>query len=77
MIEMHENAVDFEYGALERQVAVIIPLYNYAATIEQALDSVAAQTYRDIVVVVVDDASTDASFATTRKWMRRYAGMQG
>ncbi|WP_027590286.1 glycosyltransferase family 2 protein [Pseudomonas sp. RL] len=41
-------------------VCVIIPLYNADDTIDQALDSLAAQTRRPDRVIVVDDGSTDA-----------------
>ena len=49
-------------------VSVIIPAHNAAAWIEQALRSVAAQTYRPIEVSVVDDASTDATAEVVRGW---------
>lgn len=40
-------------------VSTIIPTYNRAALLLRALDSVAAQGYRPIEVVIVDDGSTD------------------
>ena len=42
-------------------VAVVIPVYNCEAYVEEALDSIEAQTRRPERVVVVDDGSTDGS----------------
>ena len=55
-------------GAL---VSVVIPSYNRAHLICDALDSVVAQTYRPIEIVVVDDGSTDATADVVEEWLKR------
>lgn len=52
------------------RVAVIIPVFNGAATVAEAIASVLAQSFRDFELVVVDDGSTDATPAV----LERYAG---
>jgi len=51
-----------------RLISVIIPTYNAGRFISTALDSVMAQDYRPIEVVVVDDGSTDGTAAIVKSY---------
>lgn len=55
---------------MRKDIAVIIPVFNRARAIREALDSVAAQTLSPAMVVVVDDGSTDGSAAVAECWAR-------
>ena len=43
------------------KVSVVIPVYNVGKQLEKCLDSVVAQTFPDIEIIVVNDGSTDNS----------------
>ena len=50
------------------KISVIIPAYNASATIERCLNSILGGHYRNIEVIVINDASTD----DTENIVRRY-----
>lgn len=51
------------------QVSVVIPVFNGGQTIKRALDSVFAQTFTSLEVIVVDDASVDGTAAIVAQYV--------
>lgn len=49
-------------------VSVVIPTYNRAHKIGLSIDSVFAQSYRPIEIIVVDDGSSDNTDIIIKKW---------
>ncbi len=52
------------------KVSVIIPAYNRLPMLKEAVDSVLAQDFEDVELIVVDDGSTDG----TAEEVKRYGG---
>jgi peptidoglycan/xylan/chitin deacetylase (PgdA/CDA1 family)/GT2 family glycosyltransferase len=48
-------------------VSIILPAYQAAATLDRAIDSLVRQTFSDIEVIVVDDGSSDGTFAAAAR----------
>ncbi len=49
-------------------VSVLLPAFNHADYVHATVESVLAQTCRDIELVVIDDASTDATWAVLQSF---------
>jgi len=52
-------------------ISAVMPSYNHAAYIGEAIASVLSQSVRDIELIIIDDASTDGSDRIIDDWRRK------
>ena len=55
-------------------VSVVIPMYNHAGYIETCLDSLLAQSFPGLEILLLDDGSRDDGFAVARRWEAAHGG---
>lgn len=53
------------------EISVLVPCWNDGSYLDQALESIAAQSFREFEVIVSDDGSTDDSPAIAAAWAAR------
>ncbi len=54
------------------KISVIMGIYNCADTLEEAIESLMAQTYTDFEVIMCDDASTDDTYKVAEELKNKY-----
>jgi glycosyltransferase involved in cell wall biosynthesis len=54
----------------KKTILVVMPVYNSEATLADAIKSILRQRYKDLHLVIVDDASTDNSLEIAKSFMR-------
>ena len=50
------------------KISVIVPVYNVEQYLEQCLDSLVRQTYKNIEIILLNDGSTDSSVEILKKY---------
>lgn len=50
-------------------LSVLVPIYNTERYLEQALDSLCAQTFKDVEIICINDGSTDSSRDIIQKYL--------
>lgn len=60
---------------MEKVVSIIVPVYNLEKYLSKCLDSILAQTYKNLEVLLIDDGSTDGSARICDDYQNRDARM--
>jgi glycosyltransferase involved in cell wall biosynthesis len=68
MIESQTLPLGDEQSLESDLVSVIIPCYNYARYLGQAIESVLAQSYSHFEIIVIDDGSRDSTAEVTTRY---------
>jgi GT2 family glycosyltransferase len=55
------------YFIMNKKVGIVLPLFNGKKYISESIDSLLGQKYKNFIIVVVDDGSTDKSFEDLQK----------
>ena len=54
------------------KVSVIMGIYNCAATLQEALDSLYAQTFQDFEIILCEDGSKDDTYEIAKRNKERH-----
>lgn len=56
--------------------SVIVPVYNTEAYLEQCMESLTEQTFKDFEVILIDDGSTDRSSQICDRYQKKYENIK-
>lgn len=57
---------------MNKKISVLMGIYNCAPTLEEAVESILAQTYPDWELILCDDGSCDDTYAIADRYRSRY-----
>ena len=68
---MEINPVSAAQNPSELLISIIVPVYNVAPYLDKCLESLCAQTYRNLDIILVDDGSNDKSGEICDIWQAK------
>ena len=57
---------------MDKRITIIVPVYNAGANIEHCVQSILKQTFKDFVVLLINDGSTDDSLKRINEYQTKY-----
>tara|TARA_R110001583_G_scaffold110190_2_gene259159 strand:- start:24 stop:935 length:912 start_codon:yes stop_codon:yes gene_type:complete len=54
-------------------VSVIVPVYNRAHLVSEAIQSILSQTYESVEIIIINDGSTDGSLSILKDYERKFS----
>ncbi len=58
------------------KISVVVPVYNMETEVRDCLDSLVAQTEKEIEIIAIDDNSTDQSLEVLKEYARKYPNIK-
>ena len=52
----------------EGKISIIVPIYNSENDLDQCIESIVNQTYKNLEIILVNDGSKDNSVNICKKW---------
>ena len=56
---------------MEELVSIVVPVYNVEAYLDECVQSLVDQTYRNLEIILVNDGSTDRSGSICDLWAQK------
>lgn len=66
--DKHKLMYEFEGKKMKPLISVVVPVYNVEEFLNECLQSIVNQTYKNIEVILLDDGSTDKSLDICKKF---------
>lgn len=57
------------------KISIIIPVHNSEKTIARCIESLVNQSLKELEIILVDDSSTDSSYAIMEKYQQQYPAL--